>query len=278
MRKKWIFFTIDFLNKFFKNILCKLTFTWLSKVVIKSFVKNICNIFGKLVSQFFVAIHFYMIWLHIFFYRVLRVPRIAIHKNLFASLLLYCVSMITFKCAIWLPYIQDLSQAARSGNIVSTTGGLVQVSLGTNSSMFTNCSLFCDVSHVRSSVLGQNVMFRSVRSSVLLLRDQTSHVLEHTVWCSRTVHFFVMFYMFEVQFWAKIWCSEVFEIRSGCYVTKLVLEWTPKYRTSNIECPNIELSKHHILVQNQTSNMSNITKNWIVREHQTVCSKTILVT
>ena len=47
-------------------------------------------------------------------------------------------------------------------------------SLGTNSSMFTNCSVFCDVRHVRSSVLGQNVMFRSVRSSVLLLCDQTS--------------------------------------------------------------------------------------------------------
>ena len=40
-----------------------------------------------------------------------------------------------------------------------------------NSSMFANCSVFCDV---RSSVLGQNVMFGSVRSSVLLLCDQTS--------------------------------------------------------------------------------------------------------
>ena len=33
---------------------------------------------------------------------------------------------------------------------------------------------FCDVRHVRSSVLDQNVMFRSVRSLVLLLCDQTS--------------------------------------------------------------------------------------------------------
>ena len=40
-------------------------------------------------------------------FRVLRVPRIAIHKNLFASLLLHCVSMITFKASIFLPYIQD---------------------------------------------------------------------------------------------------------------------------------------------------------------------------
>ena len=57
----------------------------------------------------------------------------------------------------------------------------------------------------------------------------------------------------------------------------LVLEWTPKYWTSNtmnIECLNIELSEHHILAQYQTLNMSNITKNRTVREHQTVCSKT----
>ena len=40
--------------------------------------------------------------------------------------------------------------------------------------MFVNCSDFCDVRHVQSSVLDQNVMFGSVRSSVLLLCDQTS--------------------------------------------------------------------------------------------------------
>ena len=40
-----------------------------------------------------------------------------------------------------------------------------------NSSMFVNCSVFF---YVRSSVLDKNVMFGSVRSSVLLLRDQTS--------------------------------------------------------------------------------------------------------
>ena len=53
---------------------------------------------------------------------------------------------------------------------------LVCTSLGMNSSMFPNCSVFCDVWHVRSSILGQNVMFGkfdvrtfnvwSVRSSV----------------------------------------------------------------------------------------------------------------
>ena len=51
-------------------------------------------------------------------------------------------------------------------------------------------------------------------------------VLERTVRCSRTVWFFVMFDMFEVRFWAKMWCSEVFEVRSSCYVTRLVLEHT----------------------------------------------------
>ena len=53
----------------------------------------------------------------------------------------------------------------------------------------------------------------------------------------------------------------------------VVLDRTPKYQTSNtpnIECPNIELSEHHILDQNRTSNMSNITKNQTVREHQTI--------
>ena len=50
----------------------------------------------------------------------------------------------------------------------------VHDSLGMNSSMFVNCSVFCVVRHVWSSVLGQNVMFGSVRSSVLLLCDQTS--------------------------------------------------------------------------------------------------------
>ena len=51
-------------------------------------------------------------------------------------------------------------------------------------------------------------------------------VLERTVRCSQTVRFFVMFYMFEVRFWAKMWCSELFEVRSCCYVTRPVLELT----------------------------------------------------
>ena len=52
--------------------------------------------------------------------------------------------------------------------------GTIKCSLGMNSSMFVNCLVFCDVQHVWSSVFGQNVMFWSVRSSVLLLCDQAS--------------------------------------------------------------------------------------------------------
>ena len=36
--------------------------------------------------------------------------------------------------------------------------------------------------------------------------------------------FFVMFNMFEVRFYAKMWCSEVFGVQSCCYMTRLVLE------------------------------------------------------
>ena len=79
---------------------------------------------------------------------------------------------------------------------------LVGSSLRMNSSMFMNCSVFCDVQHVRSSVLGQNVMFRSVRSSILLLCDQTS--LETYSLMFANCSFFVMFNMFEVRFWPKM--------------------------------------------------------------------------
>ena len=43
---------------------------------------------------------------------------------------------------------------------------VLKSSLGTNSSMFANCSVFDDVGEVRSSVLGQNEMFESVRGSI----------------------------------------------------------------------------------------------------------------
>ena len=47
----------------------------------------------------------------------------------------------------------------------------LHISLGTNSSMFANCSSFGDVREVRSSVLGLKVMFGEVRSSVLMFGE-----------------------------------------------------------------------------------------------------------
>ena len=77
-------------------------------------------------------------------------------------------------------------------------------------------------------------------------------------------------------------CNYVFKngsISSFCLTSSpgIGLERTPKYWTSNRsnnDCLNIELSKHHILAQNRTSN---ITKNRTVCEHQTVRSKTTQV-
>ena len=57
-------------------------------------------------------------------------------------------------------------------------------------------------------------------------------VLEWTVRCLRTVQFFVMFDMFEVQFWAKMWCSEMFEVQSCCYVTRL--SWNIQFDVSEL--------------------------------------------
>ena len=58
--------------------------------------------------------------------------------------------------------------------LCSSLENFFSISLGSNSSMFANCLGFCDVLHVQSSVLGQNVMFGSVQSSALLLCDQSS--------------------------------------------------------------------------------------------------------
>ena len=77
------------------------------------------------------------------------------------------------------------------------------------------------------------------------------------------------------NFWISIWKRSL--TLSSSTSKREVLERTPKYLTLNtqiIEYPNIELSKHHILAQNRTSNMSNITKNWTVCEHRIVRSKT----
>ena len=57
----------------------------------------------------------------------------------------------------------------------------VPSSLGTNSSMFENSSSFGDVREVRCSVLGLNVVFGYVRSSVLMFGEHHEHlgVIQH---------------------------------------------------------------------------------------------------
>jgi len=78
-----------------------------------------------------------------FAYKVLRVPRIAIHKNLFASLLLHCVSMITFKAAIFLPYIQG-DQPSKS-TLAQNTHGCQFLMMLTKYFRLTNYTwMFCE--------------------------------------------------------------------------------------------------------------------------------------
>ena len=55
-----------------------------------------------------------------------------------------------------------------------------QTSLGTYSLMFANCSVFYDVRHVRSSILGQNVMFEKFDVQTFNVRSIQSSVF----WCS----------------------------------------------------------------------------------------------
>ena len=64
-------------------------------------------------------------------------------------------------------------------------GPLLIISLGTNSSMFANCSSFGDVREVRSSVLGLKVMFGEVRSSVLMFGEHYEHlgIINHPIFC-----------------------------------------------------------------------------------------------
>ena len=62
---------------------------------------------------------------------------------------------------------------------------LMNNSLGTNSSMFANCSSFGDVREVQSSVLGLKVMFGEVRSSVLMFGVHYEHfgVMKYPIFC-----------------------------------------------------------------------------------------------
>ena len=55
-----------------------------------------------------------------------------------------------------------------------------QTSLRTYSLMFTNCLVFCDVRHVRSSIVGQNVMFEKFDVRTFNVWNVCSSVF----WCS----------------------------------------------------------------------------------------------
>ena len=56
---------------------------------------------------------------------------------------------------------------------------IVSFSLGMNSSMFGDCSVFCDVRHVQSSILGPNVMFGKFNVHTFNVRSVQSLVF----WC-----------------------------------------------------------------------------------------------
>ena len=68
-------------------------------------------------------------------FRVLRVPRIAIHKNLFASLLIHSVATIVFKAYVMLPYI-DGGQDTVLENVTPITCFVSNIKLSHDMSSF----------------------------------------------------------------------------------------------------------------------------------------------
>ena len=94
------------------------------------------------------------------------------------------------------------------------------------------CTIASDLSSYGYQILKSAFCFRSREKKTHFLlwmlgrKIEFLVVLERTVRYSRIVWFFMMFDMFKVWFWTKMWCSEVFEVRSCCYVTRLVLELT----------------------------------------------------
>ena len=121
-------------------------------------------------------------------------------------------------------------------------------------------------STLSSSRSPNSTISNDITQIICICKTPFPGLLSNFILSSSTVQFFPSWKKFAICETEKDW--EPF---------LLVLEWTPKYQisnTPNIECLNIEHSEHHILAQNQTSNMSNITKNWTIREHWTVHSKT----
>ena len=87
--------------------------------------------------------------------------------NWFCKYFTWNVSMQNCWCQLFSPFIRCakkywpsfsplIVQAKEDSNVAGVS---ISTSLGMNSPMFVNCSIFCDIRHVWSSVLGQNVMF-----------------------------------------------------------------------------------------------------------------------
>ena len=76
--------------------------------------------------------------------------------------------------------------------------------------------LLCVYDHTQSKIFRINWIFLRFCKQ---LADYYVYLwldLEWTIRCSWTVRVFVMFDMLKVRFWAKTWCSKVFEVRSCC--------------------------------------------------------------
>ena len=91
------------------------------------------------------------------------------------------------------------------------------ISLGMNSWMFGNCLVFCDVWHVRRLVLGHNVMFGSVRSSVLLLCDQTSLATYYRMMFAKCLVFCDVWHVRNSIFFSKMGCLKSFMFRHSMF-------------------------------------------------------------
>ena len=94
-----------------------------------------------------------------------------------------------------------------------------------NSSMFANCSVFCDVREVRSSVLVKKEMFGEVRSSVLMFGELSEHLeaVKRPIFCQEINKYLKYIWKFFLRrakldscwvitnFWGPIFCSHFFQ-------------------------------------------------------------------
>ena len=73
--------------------------------------------------------------------------------------------------------------------------------------------------HSKRELLPKFLLSYSNRVNILYLKSKS-------VICKLSLFLTLQF---EVWIWAEMWCSEMFEVRSCCYVTRLVLEHTVWY-------------------------------------------------